>query len=197
VASGIYSVAAAVATPTFNPAGYNIYPAISKTVTISTTTTGAQMRYTTNGTTPTSTSGTLIAGISGSATVTPTITTPMTLKAIAFKSGMSNSAVRSDTYTRENPTQGPVGAATPLSGSAENLFVSSDASIARAGSAPVTFAVDKYLSRVASTAPRPSSVRTVATANSPREQFMLAAADATDSGAGMMLAPMGDIASPT
>src|SRR5207249_526271 len=92
-----------VAPLTFSPAGRNIYPNPSITVTISTTTSGAQIRYTTNGTTPTSTNGTLIAASSGTATFTINPGRTVTLKAIAFKSGMSDSAVRSDDYYSENP----------------------------------------------------------------------------------------------
>jgi hypothetical protein len=91
VTSAAYTInLAQVATPSFNPVG-GIYTS-TQNVAITSATSGASIRYTTNGTTPTSSSGTVYAGpvaISGTTT----------LKAIAYKSGMADSAVRSDTYT--------------------------------------------------------------------------------------------------
>jgi len=82
--------AATVATPTFNPAAGTY--ANTQSVTISTTTTGATIRYTTDGSTPSQTVGTVYS--------TPvSIAATTTLKAIAYKSGMTNSAVASGTYT--------------------------------------------------------------------------------------------------
>jgi hypothetical protein len=83
-----------VAAPTFNPAGGSYTSAQS--VAIATATTGASIRYTTNGTTPTSTTGTLYSGpVAISATTT--------LKAIAYKSGSNDSSVSSATYTISTP----------------------------------------------------------------------------------------------
>jgi hypothetical protein len=88
------------ATPTFAPAAgtYNA----PRTVTISDTTPGAKIYYTTNGTTPT-TSSTLYSG-----PITVSATT--TVKAIAAATGYSNSAVGSATYTLvvATPTFSPV-----------------------------------------------------------------------------------------
>jgi hypothetical protein len=79
-----------VAAPVFNPAAGTYSSA--QTVSISTTTSGASIRYTTNGTTPTSISGTVYSGpVSLSATTT--------LKAIAYASGFNDSNVTSGTYT--------------------------------------------------------------------------------------------------
>ena len=79
-----------VATPTFSPAA-GAY-ASPQSVTISTTTSGASIRYTTDGSTPTSTVGTLYS--------TPvSVSSSATIKAIAYKAGMSDSAVASATYT--------------------------------------------------------------------------------------------------
>ena len=89
-----------VATPTFAPGG-GTYCAHSLSVTISTTTSNAQMRYTTDGTMPTSGAnghGTLINGSSGTITVSGIGVTGVNLQAIAYKSGMTDSAVRSDWY---------------------------------------------------------------------------------------------------
>jgi len=84
-----------VAVPSFSP-GAGTY-ATSQTVTITTGTSGASIRYTTNGTTPTSTTGTLY-----SAPVA--IGSSLSLKAIAYKTGMTNSTVTSGTYTINLPS---------------------------------------------------------------------------------------------
>jgi len=79
-----------VATPTFSP-GAGTYSS-TQAVTISSSTSGATIRYTTNGTNPTSTTGTVYSSpVSVSATGT--------LKAIAYKSGMTDSSVSSAAYT--------------------------------------------------------------------------------------------------
>jgi hypothetical protein len=79
-----------VATPAFSPAAgkYASFP----TVTISTTTSGASIRYTTDGSTPSETAGTLYSG-------PVRVSSTATIMAIAFKSGMADSAVASATYT--------------------------------------------------------------------------------------------------
>jgi poly(beta-D-mannuronate) lyase len=79
-----------VAAPSFSPGGGTYTSA--QNVTISTSTSGATIRYTTNGTTPTSSVGTVY-----SAPVSISVTS--TLKAIAYKSGMTDSPVTSATYT--------------------------------------------------------------------------------------------------
>ncbi len=94
-----------VTAPVFNPAGGSYTAAQS--VTISTTTSGASIRYTTDGSTPSETAGTLYSGPVAIGSTT-------TLKAIAYESGMSDSAVSSATYTISlpqvaAPTFSPVG----------------------------------------------------------------------------------------
>ena len=85
-----FSGSSQVAAPTFNPPASTY--ASAQAVTISTTTSGASMRYTVDGSTPTSTTGTLYSSpVSISATTT--------LKAIAYKSGMTDSTVTTGTYT--------------------------------------------------------------------------------------------------
>ena len=80
-----------VAAPTFNPPAGTY--ASAQSVTISTTTAGASIRYTTDGSTPTSAVGTLYNNSPVSIGATTT------LKAIAYKNGMNDSTVTSGTYT--------------------------------------------------------------------------------------------------
>lgn len=86
----VWGFAGTVAAPTFSPAGGTYTSAQS--VTIASATTGASIRYTTDGSTPTPTVGMLYSG-------PVSVGTTMTLKAIAYASGMSNSPVSSATYT--------------------------------------------------------------------------------------------------
>ena len=78
------------ATPTFSPAAGSYGSAQS--VTIGTTTGGATIRYTTDGSTPTETAGTVYSSAVN-------IAASCTLEAIAYKSGDTDSAVASGTYT--------------------------------------------------------------------------------------------------
>ncbi len=78
------------AAPTFSPSA-GAYPT-AQSVTIATTTEGAEIRYTTDGTDPSATNGTVYTGaISVPATAT--------LKAVAMKKGLGDSAVVGATYT--------------------------------------------------------------------------------------------------
>lgn len=80
--------------PTFSPAAGTYYE--PQSVTLSCTTTGATIRYTTDGTDPTATTGTVYSGpISVSSTTT--------IKAIATASGSDPSSVASATYTINTP----------------------------------------------------------------------------------------------
>ena len=79
------------ATPTFTPVAGS-YTGVQH-VAISTTTSGASIRYTTDGvTTPTETVGTLYTG-------SVPVTSTTTIKAIAYSAGMTDSTVASATYT--------------------------------------------------------------------------------------------------
>lgn len=78
-----------VATPTFSPGGGTYSSA--QTVTMSCATAGATIRYTTNGTEPTASSTQYTAPI--------TVSSTTTVKAKAFKSGMTDSATASAAYT--------------------------------------------------------------------------------------------------
>jgi Chitobiase/beta-hexosaminidase C-terminal domain len=92
VASGLYTIqtSSIVAAPTFSPppGTYTGY----QTITISTTTLGATIYYTTNGVTPSPTAGALYRG-----PIILHVTT--TLKAMATAPGMANSTVTSGLYT--------------------------------------------------------------------------------------------------
>jgi unsaturated rhamnogalacturonyl hydrolase len=79
-----------VAAPTFNPGGGTFSSA--QTVTISTTTSGASIRYTTDGSTPSETAGAIYSG-------PVSIGSTTTLKALAYESGFTDSTVTSATYT--------------------------------------------------------------------------------------------------
>ncbi len=76
--------------PTFSPSGGTF--TTPQTVTLSTTTAGASINYTTDGSTPSATAGTLYAG-----PITVSVTT--TIKAVAYMSGLTDSAVSTATYT--------------------------------------------------------------------------------------------------
>jgi hypothetical protein len=92
VATAAYTInvqAGTVATPAFNPPGGTY--AGTQSVGIFSATAGATIYYTTNGSTPSTTSPVYVAPI--------TVSTTTTLKAMAVKSGMTNSAVASNVYT--------------------------------------------------------------------------------------------------
>src|SRR6266566_4059448 len=86
-----------VATPTFSPGGGTY--TVSVTVTISDATSGATIHYTTDGSTPTTSSP-----VYGGAL---TFTQTTTLKAMAAASGMTDSAVASATYTIQQQVATP------------------------------------------------------------------------------------------
>ena len=94
-----------VATPTFSPAAGTYYEA--QNVTIGCTTDGATIHYTLDGNDPTTTSAVYSAPIAISQTTT--------VKAMAVKSGMNNSAIASAVYTIEDaPTPITIAAARAL-----------------------------------------------------------------------------------
>jgi len=92
VSSATYTKMDQVAVPVFSPADGTLFAA-SQQVTISCATSGATIKYTTDGTAPSSTNGTAY-----STAINVTATT--TIKAIAIKSGMTDSNVPSATYTK-------------------------------------------------------------------------------------------------
>lgn len=89
VGSAAYTINSAVATPTFSPAAGTYSSA--QTVTISDSTAGATLYYTTNGTTPTTSSPVYSTPI--------TVSTSETVEALGVKSGYTNSAIGSAAYT--------------------------------------------------------------------------------------------------
>ncbi len=82
------------ATPTFSPGAGEVSSGTA--VTITTATTGAAIRYTTDGSTPTASSTLYVNPI--------LVSQPITLKAIAIKPGFTNSAVGSAAYTITAPS---------------------------------------------------------------------------------------------
>lgn len=95
----INGTSATTSAPVFSPSAGNF--SSSQTVTISSSTSGAVIRYTTDGTTPTVTSGTLYtSGISVNATTT--------IKAIAYADGYNVSPVTPGTFTISSQVQSPV-----------------------------------------------------------------------------------------
>jgi hypothetical protein len=93
---GLFGAAPQAATPVLNPGGENFTGSVSVTITDSTP--GASIFYTTNGNTPTTSS----TKYSGSINVTAT----ETIKAIASASGYTPSAVASETYNLQSQTGG-------------------------------------------------------------------------------------------
>ena len=94
---------ATVATPTFTPAP-GTYSA-AQSVTVATSTAGATIHVTTDGSTPTALSASYTGPIS--------VTSTTTIKALATATGMTNSAVSSAMYTITIPPPPPSSAGTP------------------------------------------------------------------------------------
>lgn len=89
--------APATAAPVFSPGGGTY--AAAQSVTITSATSGATIRYTTDGSTPTTTAGTVYSSPVAIGSTT-------TLKAIAYKTGLANSTVTTAVYTINIPVAG-------------------------------------------------------------------------------------------
>jgi hypothetical protein len=100
VVTATYNIATSA--PTFSPAG-GTYGS-TQSVALSSVTSGASIRYTTDGSTPTSTTGLVYSG-------PVSISTNATLKAIAYESGLTDSPVASAIYAIQvaAPTFSPAG----------------------------------------------------------------------------------------
>jgi uncharacterized repeat protein (TIGR03803 family) len=101
VTTGNYTInlSQQVAPPVFNPSGGTF--SSPQTVTITSTTSGASIRYTTDGSTPSETAGTLYSS-------PVSISVTATLKAIAYKTGMTDSTITTGNYTIIPPPSAPV-----------------------------------------------------------------------------------------
>ena len=129
--SGSYTIGTPqVAAPTFNPPAGTYTSA--QTVTITSTTSGASIAYTTDGSTPTESGGMISHGtaLANGGAVTISVTT--TLKALAFKTGMTDSTVTSGSYTISAVTRS-------LTGSSGNGFHSLALTSAQTGTFTATF----------------------------------------------------------
>jgi uncharacterized repeat protein (TIGR03803 family) len=108
VTTGLYTInQPQVVAPVFSPVAGTYTTA--QTVTISTTTSGASIRYTTDGSAPSETAGTLYTG-------SISISTTTTLKAIAYKTGMTDSTVTTGLYTISTTSQVAAPAFSPGAG---------------------------------------------------------------------------------
>ena len=99
VSTGQYTISNVVQAPVFSP-GPGAYTG-ARDVVIVTATAGASIRYTTDGSTPTETNGTLYAG------PVPVAET-LTLKAVAYRAGLTTSPVTSGLYTITPRVAAPV-----------------------------------------------------------------------------------------
>jgi hypothetical protein len=100
--ANVASLTTQCATPKLDPPGGSGPAGSSISVRISTATVGARLRYTTDGSKPTSTYGTLIAAESGSAPIPCVFGRTLKLQAIAFKPGLTDSAIAVGYYTASN-----------------------------------------------------------------------------------------------
>jgi len=119
------------AAPAFSPGG-GAYSS-AQNVAISTTTSGASIRYTIDGSTPSETAGTLYSGPINIGSTT-------TLKAIAYENGFADSAVTSATYTIGSQQQVAAPAFSPAPGtysSAQSVAISTTT-----GGATIHYTID-------------------------------------------------------
>jgi len=106
VATGLYTFSTQVAAPTFNPLGGNFSSALS--VTIASATSGASIAYTTDGTMPTESGGTITHGTALPNGAAVSISASTTLNAMAYITGMTDSPVTTGLYTISQQVAGPM-----------------------------------------------------------------------------------------
>ena len=99
ITTGIYTISCAIPAFSLLPGTYNSTQSLS----LSSTTSEASIRYTTDGSTPSSTNGTIY-------TSAISVSSNITLKAIAYKTGMNNSSVISGVYSIKcaSPVYSPI-----------------------------------------------------------------------------------------
>jgi hypothetical protein len=119
----------AVSIPEFNPPA-GTYPS-PQTVAITSATAGATIHYTTDGSAPSATTGTVY-------TSPITISTNTTVRAIATASGLSNSTVESAAYTITGGTTGTAWEAESLTRTTSGATATTDTDAAASGGARVT-----------------------------------------------------------
>jgi hypothetical protein len=114
-----------VAAPAFTPAEGSY--AGAQSVTIATSTAGAEIRYTTDGSAPSATSGTVYSG-------PVQVASTSTLRAIAYKTGMNDSPVVSATFTitGQTGTTGTTGTTTTASPVTDEEIMEARNALARA-----------------------------------------------------------------
>jgi hypothetical protein len=96
VVSGTYT--AKVVTPTFTPPDGSTFSHLLISVNVQTSTPGASLSYTTDGSLPSPTHGKIVAG-GTNISIQITKAVGVTVRAMAFKSGMNNSAVSQAYYS--------------------------------------------------------------------------------------------------
>lgn len=108
-----------VATPTLNPPGGTF--SSTTNITVSTITSGATLRYTTDGSTPSTTQGTVIS--SGSSFPLPACTT---VRVIGYKTNYANSGIAANAFSiyRSVDTVGEVGQDCDITAAGADLYIS-------------------------------------------------------------------------
>ena len=111
----VNSLPGQVDTPVFDPDGGTFLHSVG--VAISSATAGATIRYTTDGSTPTSSQGTVYAGVFQ-------LTASATVNAVAYKSGMADSAVASAAFVVKSTMRVSVKSDTEVEGNADSNYPS-------------------------------------------------------------------------
>lgn len=127
VASAAYVINGAASTPTFSPVAGSYGPA--QNVTLSSSTSGATICYTINGSTPASSSPGSCASGSTQYVSPIAVSTSLTIKAIATKTGFSDSSVASASYVINGAVSAPT--FSPVAGiytSSQNVTISTSTS---------------------------------------------------------------------